>query len=146
MVLLLWHGVTHGALGQARVEQVGRLADPMCQGASALRARMGVEPPTCCEVTRRSREISWHGRPMERSEDYKAWKALLKRAGVRDARLHDARHTAGTLLVEQGVHIRVVQEILGHARVTTTERYTHVAGALMQDASTRMGTALWGDG
>jgi len=87
-----------------------------------------------------------HGKPMERSEDYKAWKALLKRAGVRDARLHDARHTAGTLLVEQGVHIRVVQEILGHARVTTTERYTHVAGALMQDASTRMGAALWGDG
>lgn len=82
---------------------------------------------------------------MERSEDYKAWKALLKRTGVRDARLHDARHTAGTLLVEQGVHIRVVQEILGHARVTTTERYTHVAGALMQDASTRMGAALWGD-
>ncbi|WP_285708166.1 tyrosine-type recombinase/integrase [Microtetraspora sp. NBRC 16547] len=44
---------------------------------------------------------------------------------------------AGTLLVEQGVHIRVVQEILGHARVTTTERYTHVAGALIQDASER---------
>ncbi|WP_343970927.1 tyrosine-type recombinase/integrase, partial [Streptosporangium amethystogenes] len=87
-----------------------------------------------------------HGKPMERSEDYKAWKALLKRAGVRDARLHDARHTAGTLLVEQSVHIRVVQEILGHARVTTTERYTHVAGALMQDASTRMGAALRGDG
>jgi Phage integrase family len=29
--------------------------------------------------------------------------------------------------IEQGVHVRVVQEILGHARVTTTERYTHVA-------------------
>ncbi|MDF5753027.1 site-specific integrase [Spongiactinospora sp. TRM90649] len=85
------------------------------------------------------------GRPMERSEDYKAWKALLKRAGVRDARLHDARHTAGTLLVEQGVHIRVVQEILGHARVTTTERYAHVASPLMHDASARIGAALWGD-
>ncbi|GII77635.1 hypothetical protein Sru01_26170 [Sphaerisporangium rufum] len=85
------------------------------------------------------------GRPMERSEDYKVWKSILKRAGVRDARLHDARHTAGTLLVEQGVHIRVVQEILGHARVTTTERYTHVAGAMMRDASERMGSALWGD-
>ncbi|MEV5413604.1 tyrosine-type recombinase/integrase [Thermopolyspora sp. NPDC052614] len=62
------------------------------------------------------------------------------------ARLHDARHTAGSLLVEQGVHIRVVQEILGHARVTTTQRYTHVASAQVQDASERMGSALWGDG
>jgi hypothetical protein len=42
-------------------------------------------------------------------------------------RLHDARHTVATLLIGQGVHIRVVQEILGHARVTTTERYAHVA-------------------
>ncbi|GAB2477504.1 tyrosine-type recombinase/integrase [Streptosporangium sandarakinum] len=60
-----------------------------------------------------------------------------------EARLHDARHTAGTLLVERGVHIRVVQEILGHARVTMTERYTHIAGSQVKDASERMGTALW---
>ncbi|MEN3538700.1 tyrosine-type recombinase/integrase [Microbispora sp. ZYX-F-249] len=85
------------------------------------------------------------GRPMERSEDYKMCKALLRQAGVREARLHDARHTAGTLLVEQGVHIRVVQEILGHARVTTTERYTHIASPQVKDASERMGAALWGE-
>jgi hypothetical protein len=41
---------------------------------------------------------------MERSEDYKAWKAPLKQASVRNARLHNAWHTAGSLLVEQGVH------------------------------------------
>lgn len=58
-----------------------------------------------------------NGKPYTRTEDWKAWKALLKEAGVRDGRLHDARHTAGSLLVEQGVHIRVVQEIPGHARV-----------------------------
>jgi site-specific recombinase XerD len=46
--------------------------------------------------------------------------------------------------IEQGVHIRVVQEVLGHARVTTTERYTHVATFQMKDASDRMGQALWG--
>lgn len=65
---------------------------------------------------------------------------------VRDARAHDARHTAATLLIEQGVHIRVVQEVLGHIRVTTTERYTHVATLQMKDASERMDQALWGQG
>ena len=54
---------------------------------------------------------------------------MLRQAQVRDARVHDARHTAATLLIEQGVHIRVVQEVLGHTRVTTTERYTHVGHA-----------------
>jgi hypothetical protein len=60
------------------------------------------------------------------------WKAILKQAQVRDVRVHDARHTAATLLIEQGVHIRVVQEVLGHTRVTTTERYTHVATLQMK--------------
>jgi hypothetical protein len=53
---------------------------------------------------------------------------------------------AGELGKEQGVHIRVVQEILGHTRVTTTERYTHVATLQMKDASDRMDQALWGEG
>jgi integrase len=85
------------------------------------------------------------GRPIDRSDDWSEWKNILKQAGVRDARLHDARHTCGTLLIEQGVHIRVIQEILGHARVTTTERYTHVASPQVQDASERLGRALWAE-
>lgn len=84
------------------------------------------------------------GKPYNSTEDWKAWKALLKTAGVRDGRLHDARHTAASLLIEQGVDVRVVQEILGHARVTTTEKYTHVASPQVEDASRRMGSALWG--
>jgi site-specific recombinase XerD len=83
---------------------------------------------------------------IERTEDWRAWKAILRQAGVRDARVHDARHTAATLLIEQGVHIRVVQEVLGHTRVTITERYTHVATLQMRDASERMSEALWGQG
>jgi integrase len=85
-----------------------------------------------------------HGSPIERTEDWRAWKAILRQAHVRDARVHDARHTAATMLIEQGVHIRVVQEVLGHTRVTTTERYTHVATLQMKDASERMDQALWG--
>jgi len=40
--------------------------------------------------------------------------------------VHDARHTAATLLLEQGIDIRVVQQILGHSQLRMTERYTHV--------------------
>ena len=87
-----------------------------------------------------------HGGPIERTEDWRIWKAVLRQAQVRDARVHDARHTAATLPIEQGVHIRVVQEVLGHTRVTTTERYRHVATLQMKDASERMDQALWGDG
>ena len=84
------------------------------------------------------------GNPIDRSDDWREWKAILTAARVRDGRLHDARHTAGTLLIERGVHIRVVQEILGHTRVTTTEKYTHVASPQVRDATERLGAALWG--
>jgi integrase len=72
------------------------------------------------------------------------WKELLAAAGVRDVRVHDGRHTAGTLLIAQGIHIRAVQEILGHSDVRTTEGYTHVGSDVARGAAVRMGRALWG--
>lgn len=83
------------------------------------------------------------GKPMEPRDDWAAWKWLIKAAGVRDARLHDARHTAATLLLEQGVDIRVVQEILGHSTLAVTKRYTHVTSRLAKEAAERMARALW---
>jgi integrase len=60
-------------------------------------------------------------------------------------RLHDGRHTAATLLLAEGVHPRVVMEVLGHAQMrTTTDTYSHVMPALGRDAADRMGSALWG--
>src|SRR3954454_23733528 len=59
-----------------------------------------------------------NGRPIDARRDWLEWKALLKAAGVRDARLHDARHTAATLLLQQGVPARVVMEILGHSQIS----------------------------
>jgi integrase len=86
-----------------------------------------------------------NGRPIERKADWQAWKALLEEAGVRDVRLHDGRHTAATLLLSEGVHPRVVMEVLGHAQMrTTTDTYSHVMPALGRDAADRMGNALWG--
>lgn len=85
-----------------------------------------------------------NGRPIERKSDWRAWKALLREADVREVRLHDGRHTAATLLLTEGVHPRVVMEVLGHAQMrTTTDTYSHVMPALGRDAAERMGSALW---
>ncbi|MDQ3105751.1 MAG: site-specific integrase [Actinomycetota bacterium] len=85
-----------------------------------------------------------NGKPIDPRADNRAWKALLQAAGVRDARLHDARHTAATLLLLQGVDNRVVMELLGHSQLSMTARYQHVLPELARDAAERMGKALWG--
>lgn len=84
------------------------------------------------------------GRPIDPRDDWDDWRQLLTEAGVRPGRVHDARHTAGTLLLEQGVDIRVVQDILDHATLAMTKRYTHVRDKLRRDAADRIGKALWG--
>jgi integrase len=86
-----------------------------------------------------------NGKPLDPRSDHRAWRAVLTAAGVRQARLHDARHTAATLLLTQGVPARVVMEILGHSQIALTlGTYTHVAPEVAEDAALRMGEALWG--
>lgn len=86
-----------------------------------------------------------NGRPIDPKRDWKDWKALLRSGEVRDARVHDARHTAATLLLQQGVAARVAMEVLGHSQIgLTLGTYTHVVPELAHEAADRMGTALWG--
>jgi integrase len=56
-----------------------------------------------------------NSRLIDPQRDWTEWKVLLREAGVRDARLHDARHTAARLLLTQGVDVRVAMAILGHS-------------------------------
>ena len=87
-----------------------------------------------------------NGRPIDKKADYDAWRNLLKSAGVRHVRLHDGRHTAATLLLSEGVHPRVVMELLGHSQMRTTmDIYSHVMPALAREAADRMGAVLLGD-
>lgn len=55
----------------------------------------------------------------------KSFASLLKKAQISNFRFHDLRHTVATRLVESGMDLLIVQEILGHAKIETTMRYAH---------------------
>jgi integrase len=52
----------------------------------------------------------------------RTWLPALRRTGVEGVRVHDLRHSACSLLIQAGVHPRVVQQILGHSDIATTMR------------------------
>jgi integrase len=71
------------------------------------------------------------------------WKPLLEDAGLPAVRIHDLRHGMATLMLQAGVHPKVVQERLGHSRIATTlDLYSHLAPTMQADAAKRLGTLL----
>jgi integrase len=71
------------------------------------------------------------------------FKGVLKRAGLPDIRFHDLRHTCATLLLRQGVHVKYVQELLGHADISLTLNvYSHVLPDMGDAAAGAMDAAL----
>jgi integrase len=85
------------------------------------------------------------GRPLDKRADWREWRAVLAAAEVRTIRLHDARHSAATILLALGVDVRVVADMLGHSQTrVTSDTYQHVLPAMARDAAERMGAALWG--
>jgi integrase len=103
---------------------------------------------SACTQTRKRASVSRPvGGPLSPNTDYHDWKRLLDDAGVRDARLHDARHTAATVLMLLGVPDRVIDQIMGWEPGTSARmraRYLHVPDAMLKDVARKIAEAIWG--
>jgi integrase len=85
------------------------------------------------------------GRPLHPRNIVRAFDQAVVRADVPRIRIHDLRHTAATFALREGVHPKLVQEMLGHAKVAVTlDLYSHTTDDMHQGAARRIGRALFG--
>jgi integrase len=83
------------------------------------------------------------GTPLDGSTVTHRFQQALKAAKLRRIRFHDLRHTCATLLLAQGVHPRVIMEILGHSQIAITMNlYAHVIPAMQREVAARMDEIL----
>ncbi|MEU3202146.1 tyrosine-type recombinase/integrase [Streptomyces sp. NPDC006996] len=83
------------------------------------------------------------GRPLDPANLTRRFRRFLGRAGLRRIRFHDLRHSTATLLLEQGVDLVVIKELLGHAHIGVTAGvYAHVRLRLQRQAIDTLGDAL----
>ena len=74
-----------------------------------------------------------------------AWRRLRARAGVKDVRLHDARHSYASRALACGEGLSSIARLLGHSKVTTTARYAHLARDTEKAAAATVGASIGAD-
>jgi integrase len=66
------------------------------------------------------------GQPLSDLQPF--WQRARARAGLKDVRIHDLRHTFASVAVAAGQGLPMIGKLLGHTQVQTTARYAHLAG------------------
>lgn len=91
-------------------------------------------------------DLVWHvvnGNPISARNLDRQFKSVLQKSGCPDIRFHDLRHTHATMLLESGVHPKIVQERLGHSDIAVTlNTYSHVMPILQGIAADQIDSIL----
>ena len=83
------------------------------------------------------------GMPRSPKTDYDQWQGALRLCGIAPRRLHDARHSAATLMYASGVGIETISRSLGHSTSAITSRlYVHCAEEPLREVATLINAAL----
>jgi integrase/recombinase XerD len=122
-----------GKGNKERVVPVGRQAISALERYLQTGRPQLVNPKTPANVF-----LSLRGRPFAAVTLWLHIKNRVRRAGIqRNVTPHMLRHSFATHLLEHGADLRVIQELLGHAKISTTEVYTHVTGQRLRDIHRR---------
>jgi len=79
------------------------------------------------------------GTPLDARNVGRRYHSLLEKAKLSPHRFHDLRHSCASLLLAQGVPLKVVSEILGHSQISiTADYYAHIAPEMHREALSRM--------
>lgn len=81
----------------------------------------------------------WNGKPLYPGSPTRWWSRFLERTEFKKIRFHDLRHTAATLLINQGLHAKIISERLGHADISTT---MNVYGHYLEEADQKAADIL----
>ena len=114
--------------GKGRKQRVVPIGVPAIDWTRRYLAEL--RPSLAIHVDRRDEYrllLSNHGRPLTRVAVWQIVKRWAAVAGLSDVHPHVLRHSFATHLVGGGADLRVVQELLGHSSITTTQIYTHVS-------------------
>ena len=63
------------------------------------------------------------------------WLEVCKKAKIKDATIHDLRHTFASVLVSNGIGLEVIGKLVGHSNIRTTQRYAHLANSSLKQAT-----------
>jgi integrase/recombinase XerD len=117
-------------IGKGNKERLIPLGDMAC---NAVRAYLDVRPQPADPQSDDLLFLNRFGKSFSRVSMFKLIKKQALIAGVsKEISPHTFRHSFATHLVENGADLRVVQEMLGHESITTTEIYTHIEAATWQ--------------
>lgn len=72
------------------------------------------------------------------------WQRVRARAGLKDVRIHDLRHTFASTAVAPGQGLHMIGKLLGHTQVQTTARYAHLAAEPVKTAANDVSAILAG--
>ncbi|MDR5900315.1 tyrosine-type recombinase/integrase [Halomonas vilamensis] len=75
---------------------------------------------------------------------FRSWNTARQKAGLKDVRIHDLRHSFASYVINQGHSLYEVQKLLGHTQVKTTQRYAHLSHeSLLSAADSATASVPW---